>query len=50
MNKIRVCFGNGIEVLNKQSTFIFQLLYYFNIFILKIRRGSLSGKFCYFLV
>lgn len=48
MNKIRVCFGNGIKVLNKQSTFIFQLLYYFNIFILKIRGGVCQVTFAIF--
>lgn len=47
MNKIRVCFGNGIKVLNKQSTFIFQL-YYFNSFILKIRGGVCQVTFAIF--
>lgn len=38
MNKIRVCFDNGMKVVGMQSTFMFQLLlYYFNIFILKIK-------------
>lgn len=41
MNKIRLFFfGKGIKVVNKKLTFIFQLLYYSNIFRLKTKWGA----------
>lgn len=40
MSKMRVYFDNGIKAVNKISNFIFQLLNYFNIFILKISLGE----------